>query len=316
MPIRYHEKSRGFHLFNDKVSYMMQIMSNDQMANIYFGSRLNDREDFSYLIKTKYCSEAAYTSEEEEDKLSLQYIQQEYPAYGTSDFRYPAYCIKQADGSSITSFTYRSHTIFEGKKKLEGLPATYVEDPMEATSLEIILADDRINSEIILSYTIYEELPVITRSVRFVNQGNEAICLDRALSACVDLPEDDFYMVHLVGAWGREHYVKERKIGQGIQGIYSMRGSSSAEHNPFLALKRSTTTEQQGEVYGFCLVYSGNHLEQIEVDHNNMTRVLLGIHPDTFSWKLNQGESFQTPEAVMVYSEQGLNGMSQAFHQL
>lgn len=316
MPILYHEKTREFHLYNDKLSYLMQVMNNEQMANIYFGSRLKDRDDFSYLIKTKYCSEAAYTSEDEESKLSLQYIQQEYPSYGTSDFRYPAFCIRQKDGSSITNFTYSSHSIFSGKSKLEGLPATYVEEPKEATTLEIILTDQWINTDIILSYTIYEELPVITRSVRFINHGVSDVLLDRVMSACLDLPEDDFEMVHLAGAWGREHYVKERKIGQGIQGIYSMRGSSSAEHNPFLAIKRSTTTEQQGEVYGFCLVYSGNHLEQIEVDHNNMTRVLLGIHPDTFGWNLRIGETFQTPEAVMVYSEQGLNGMSQAFHQL
>lgn len=316
MPILYHEKTREFHLFNDKISYLMQVMSNEQIANIYFGSRLNDRDDFSYLIKTKYCSEAAYTSEDEESKLSLQYIQQEYPSYGTSDFRYPAFCIRQKDGSRITNFTYSSHSIFSGKKKLEGLPATYTEDPQEATTLEITLTDQWINTEIILSYTIYETLPVITRSVRFINQGMSNLLIDRAMSACLDLPEDDFDMVHLVGAWGREHYVKERKIGQGIQGIYSMRGSSSAEHNPFLAMKRSNTTELTGEVYGFCLVYSGNHLEQIEVDHNNMTRVLLGIHPDTFQWNLEPGEAFQTPEAVMVYSEQGLNGMSQAFHQL
>lgn len=316
MPILYHEKTREFHLYNDKISYLMQVMNNEQLANIYFGSKLNDRDDFSYLIKTKYCSEAAYTSENEATKLSLQYIRQEYPSYGTSDFRYPAFCIRQNDGSSITNFTYSSHMIFPGKSKLKGLPATYIEDSKEATTLEITLTDQWINTEIILSYTIYEELPVITRSVRFINKGASTILIDRAMSACLDLADDDFEMMHLVGAWGREHYVKERKIGQGIQGIYSMRGSSSAEHNPFLAMKRRNTTELQGEVYGFCLVYSGNHLEQIEVDHNDMTRVLLGIHPDTFHWNLEVGKTFQTPEAIMVYSEQGLNGMSQAFHQL
>lgn len=316
MPIIYHEKTREFHLYNEKISYLIQVMSNDQLAHIYYGSRLNDKEDFSYLIKTKYCSEAAYTSEDENSKLSLQYVQQEYPAYGTSDFRYPAYCMKQKDGSSITSFTYHSHKIFAGKKKLKGLPATYTEEPEEATTLEITLKDPWIDSELLLSYTIYETLPVITRSVQFINSGEATIFLDRAMSACLDLPEEEFEMLHMTGAWGREHYIRERKIGEGTQGIYSMRGSSSAEHNPFLVLKRSTTTELSGEVYGFCLVYSGNHLEQIEVDHNNMTRVLLGIHPDTFQWKLEQGEVFQTPEAIMVYSEQGLNGMSQTFHEL
>ena len=316
MPILYHERTRTYHLYNDKISYLMQVMKNDQIANIYYGSKLNDREEFGYLIKTKYCSEAAYTSDEEDKKLSLQYIRQEYPSYGTSDFRYPAFCVKQKDGSSITDFTYRSHEIYSGKKKLLGLPAPYVEDSCEATTLEISLIDRWIDTELILSYTIYENSPIITRNARFINHGASTVYLERVMSACLDLPDDEYDMVHLVGAWGREHYVKERRIGQGIQGIYSMRGSSSAEHNPFLVLKRPNTTELQGEVYAFCLVYSGNHLEQIEVDHNNTTRVLLGIHPDTFCWNLEPGEIFQSPEAVMVYSEQGLGGMSQAFHKL
>ncbi|MDF2942298.1 MAG: Alpha-galactosidase [Herbinix sp.] len=316
MPILFHENAREFHLYNDQISYIMQIMKNDQIANLYYGSCIRDRENFSYLVRTKYCSEAAYTSVDEDHKLSLQYIQQEYPSYGTSDFRYPAYCIKQNNGSSITNFTYKSHEIFPGKKKLPGLPATYVESEEEATTLEIRLVDDLINTELVLSYTIFEGLPVIARNVRFINLGVAAICLERVMSACVDLPEDDFTMVHLVGAWGREHYVKERELGEGIQGIYSMRGSSSAEHNPFIALRRNNTTQFSGEVYGFSLVYSGNHLEQVEVDHNNMTRVIIGIHPDTFQWELTAGAMFQTPEAVMVYSDKGINGMSQTFHQL
>ena len=316
MPIVYHEKAREFHLYNNQISYIMQIMKNDQISNLYYGSRIRDKGNFSYLVKTKYCSEAAYTSEKEEQKLSLQYIQQEYPSYGTSDFRYPAFCIKQNNGSRITNFTYKSHEIFPGKKQLSGLPATYVENEDEATTLEIKLVDALINTELVLSYTIFEGLPVITRNVRFINLGVATICLERVMSACVDLPDDDFTMIHLVGAWGREHYVKERELDEGIQGIYSMRGSSSAEHNPFIALRRNNTTQFSGEVYGFSLVYSGNHLEQVEVDHNNMTRVIIGIHPDTFQWELAVGEMFQTPEVVMVYSDKGLNGMSQTFHQL
>ena len=69
-------------------------------------------------------------------------------------------------------------------------------------------------------------------------------------------------------------------------------------------------------MYGFSLVYSGNFLAQADVDTYDTTRITMGIHPDTFSWTLKKGESFQTPEAVLVYSDQGLNGMSQAYHTL
>ena len=96
----------------------------------------------------------------------------------------------------------------------------------------------------------------------------------------------------------------------------STRGASSHQHNPFIALLRKDTTEDNGEVYGFNFVYSGNFLAQAEVDQFNNTRVTMGINPFDFSWKLDAGESFQTPEAVMVYSSEGLGDMSRTYHEL
>jgi alpha-galactosidase len=132
----------------------------------------------------------------------------------------------------------------------------------------------------------------------------------------VEFSDSDFEMIHLSGAWGRERYVKTRKLEMGIQAVQSIRGSSSSEHNPFLALKRPGTDERQGEVYGFSFVYSGNFLAQVEVSTHDLTRVTMGIHPEMFSWKLEQGESFTTPEVVMVYSDSGLNKMSRIYHRL
>ena len=127
----------------------------------------------------------------------------------------------------------------------------------------------------------------------------------------------DFEMVQLSGAWARERYVKNRPLEMGIQSVYGLDGTcSGAEHNPFMALKRPRAGEDNGEVYGFSFVYSGNFLIQTEVSTFDMTRVMVGIHPESFSWTLREGESFQTPETVMVYSDQGLNKMSQVYHRL
>ena len=169
----------------------------------------------------------------------------------------------------------------------------------------------------ILSYTIYEAYPVITRNTKFVHKGKEKIVLERAMSASVEFLDMDYEMVQLSGGWSRERYVKNRKLEMGIQSIQSLNGTCcGAEHNPFLALKRPHTTESQGEVYGFSLVYSGNYLGQVEVSTFDMTRVMMGINPEDFSWELKSGESFQTPEVVMVYSDKGLNKMSQTYHRL
>ncbi|OBR67637.1 alpha-galactosidase [Paenibacillus oryzae] len=315
MTIRFNEASGEFHLFNDDISYVIGILRNGQLGNLYFGKRVKERETFRHLLQGELRSLAAYVFENDYE-LSLQHTKQEYPSYGTTDFRYPAFEILQENGSRITCFQYKSHDIFLGKRKLEGLPATYTEQPQEAETLEITLYDEVIDAELILSYSIYRDSPVLTRHVRFINRGSHELVLTRALSLCVDLPDDDFEMVNLAGAWSRERHVVVGGLKQGVQGIYSLRGASSAEHNPFLALKRPSADEHAGEVYGFSFVYSGNFLAQAEVDTHHATRVLMGIHPDGFQWPMAPGESFQTPEAVIVYSDAGLNGMSQTFHQL
>ena len=315
MPIIFHKESGEFHLYNKEISYIIKLLPNNQLGNLYFGKVIKDRTSFLHLLQKRPRSLSAYVFEDD-PSFSLQYTMQEYPSYGNTDFRYPAFEIKQKNGSRISCFEYQRHEIFTGKRDLKGLPATYVEEIYESDTLEITLFDELIQTELILSYTIFNNYSAIARSAQFINKGEDEIVLEKAMSASIDFPDSNFEMINLSGAWSRERHIRTRKLQQGIQGIYSMRGISSAEHNPFIALKRPNTDENCGEAYGFSLIYSGNHLEQVEVDTHNMTRVIMGIHPDTFQWQLKKGEAFQTPEAVLVHSDSGLNKMSQTFHKL
>ena len=315
MSIIYNEKTREFHLYNHEISYIIKILDNNQPGQLYYGKRLTHREDFSHLFEYAMRDMSPYAFEGN-STFSLENIKQEYPTFGCGDMRFPAYEIERENGSHVVEFVYKEHRIYNGKPKLEGLPATYVENEDEAQTLELVLEDASIDTRIVLLYTIYEAFPAITRSVRFECDLDEKITLLSAMSACVDLPDKDYEMIDLAGVWARERHVRRHKLDYGIQSIYSMRGCSSYQFNPFLALARENTDEFQGQVYGFSLVYSGNFLAQTEVDNYDTARVLMGIHPNGFRWTLGKGESFQTPEMVMVYSEAGLNGMSQTFHKL
>ena len=315
MPIVYHEKTKEFHLFNREISYIFTVLKNGQLGQLYYGKRLQDRESFQHLLEQRVYGWAV-SPYQDDPGFSLEHFRQEYPAYGTGDMRQPAYEIRQKNGSECTEFIYLSHSITPGKPKLDGLPAVYTESDDEAVTLEVVLFDRVAQMKLVLSYTIYEEMPVIARNARFLCENPDGVVLERAMSLSVDLPDMDYEMIELTGAWARERSVRTRKLEYGIQAVYSMRGSSSSNFNPFLALKRPNTTESAGEAYGFCFVYSGNFLAQAEVDPFNVTRVTMGIHPMRFSWPLKNGEEFQTPEAVMVYSASGLNGMSRAFHKL
>ena len=316
MAIIFHKQSKCFHLYNNEVSYIMRIMENGQLENLYYGKKIHDKEDFTYFHDEAMRSQMSVCIPEP-GLLSMQYTRQEYPSYGTGDYRSPAVTIAQENGSRIIDFKYAGHEIYSGKKEILPLPATYVEEKEEAETLEVTLHDNVMDTDLILSYTIYEAYPVITRNTKFVHKGKEKIVLERAMSASVEFLDMDYEMVQLSGGWSRERYVKNRKLEMGIQSIQSLNGTCcGAEHNPFLALKRPHTTESQGEVYGFSLVYSGNYLGQVEVSTFDMTRVMMGINPEDFSWELKSGESFQTPEVVMVYSDKGLNKMSQTYHRL
>ena len=312
--IRYNETDQTFYLGNDTISYIFKIMQNGQLEHLYYGKKVDAQVETEHLRRDRSCIGAPDTFENNLD-FSLDVLRQEYPAYGAGDYREPAYGLRMQDGSRITNFVYKSHRIYPGKTKPEGLPGTFGEED-DISTLEITLEDAKIGCQLLLKYHVFEHLSAIVRSVCFQNNGTEALCLERALSMSMDLFDAEYEMLQLDGAWGRERHLHTRALQYGKQSISSTRGASSAHHNPFFALKQPHTTENDGEAYGFSLIYSGNFLAQAEVDHYDVTRVSLGINPFEFEWKLEAGASFQTPEAVMVYSAKGLNGMSQTFHKL
>ncbi|MFD1178235.1 alpha-galactosidase [Paenibacillus puldeungensis] len=315
MPIIYHEKSRQFHLYNDEISYIFCIMPNNQLGHLYYGKKIHDQEDFSHLLELGFRDMSPCVFEGNA-KFSLEQVKQEISVYGAGDLRNCGLHILQEDGSHTTCFEYLKHEIVSGKPVLEGLPATYVENDGEAQTLRVFLMDEQLKCQVELQYTIYKNLPTLTRNIKISNLGEQKIQLDSAMSFNLDLPDKNYEMIDLTGAWGRERHIQTHALHQGIQSTYSLRGHSSHQYNPFIGLKRKETTEFSGEAIGLSLIYSGNFLAQVEVDTYDVTRVMMGIHPNGFSWGLQPGESFQTPEVVMVYSDKGLNKMSQTFHEL
>ncbi|MDK0773469.1 alpha-galactosidase [Clostridium perfringens] len=315
MPIIFHKELKEFHLYNKEISYIIHILPNGHVGNLYFGKKIDPYKTYNHLFEGIYRPLAAYVYEGD-NKFSLQNTRQEYPTFGLSDFRKGAFLIKQENGSEISDFKYESHKIIEGKLKLKGLPQTYVENKEDATTLEITLLDEVIKGKLKLYFTIFEDRAVITRSASFLNLSDKTINIEKAMSFNLDLPDSNYNMIQLNGAWGRERHVHDRSIKEGTQGFYSLKGASSAEFNPFLALRRRNTDEFSGEVIGFSLVYSGNFMAEVDVDTYNQTRIMMGIHPDRFSWPLNLNEEFYTPEVVIVYSDKGLNYMSQVYHSL
>jgi len=307
MTIEWSADAREFHLRNDKISYVMRVLERDWLGHLYFGSALAGDRSYAHLAPGEFFDFSNRVGEP---------IPLEYPTGGSGDFRIPALALELSDGSGVLDLRYSSHRVLPGKPAIPGLPSTYVEVGGEAETLEVTLADAVAQIEVKLLYTIYRDRPVIVRGARIVNRGQTPVVLRSAMSASLDLPDSDWQLISLSGDWARERHVVRQGLRPGRQSVFSLRGASSHQHNPFVALARPTATEDTGEAIGLSLAYSGNFLAEAEVEPLGTARVRTGINPEGFSWLLEPGAEFATPEAVLVFSAAGLGELSHAYHDL
>ncbi|WP_105617184.1 alpha-galactosidase [Vallitalea okinawensis] len=315
MAIIINENNKLFHLQTKNTSYIMQIYKKSYLSHVYWGKKIHSPEGDNLAFQ--YAGNGSVPRPDLEDKTyTLASLAQEYSAYGTSDYRYPAFQVQHKDGSTICDVRVEGYKIHQGKPEIKDMPSTYVETGDKVETLEIILKDELKSFKVSLYYAVYEDYDVITRWAVLHNEGDDEVKVLRALSTQVDFSDNDYEMLYLNGSWGRERHVVREKVNRNIHMIDSKLGGSGHVYNPFIAVMRPTTDEFKGDVYGFNLVYSGNFIAGTEVEQFGSMRVTMGINPFDFSWLLEAGEAFTTPEAVMVYSSEGLNGMSKCFHKI
>ncbi|MFU0828669.1 MAG: Alpha-galactosidase [Lachnoclostridium sp.] len=314
MAISYNEKNRVFKLDTPNSTYMFGILDEENfVGHIYYGRKVKD-SGLASLIRVN--NPSSLPSANDRDRVNfLDALPMEYSTHGVGDFREACLSVKSKNGNTACSLSYVSHKIYKGKPKLEGLPATFGSDE-DCTTLELLCEDKTLNLQITLFYTTFENLDVITRSVKVSNASSDPVYLTRVLSACLDMDNKDYDMITLYGQWARERMINRRRITDGKNRVSSLRGVSSHQEQPFLAVLDHHAGEDHGEVYAMNLVYSGNFMAQAEITQGDMLRVTMGINPEDFVWKLNPGETFTAPEAVLVYSYQGLGQMTRTFHDL
>lgn len=313
MAIIYDEEKQVFGLQTPHATYMMGLADGKYLGHIHFGKKIESL-DGAYLLRTE---EAPYVpSKNKREKCSfLDSFPMEYSFGGVGDYRESCVEVRSAKGHLGCEFVYQSHEIKAGKPKLPGLPATFG-TPDSCETLEITMVDEVLKVKMHLSYSIFTDLDVVARSVRFQNIGEEPVYLEKVYSACLDMDDRGFEMLSLHGSWARERQIERRALGHGKQMVSSIRGESSHQEHPFLALLTPGTNQESGEVYGMHFVYSGNFLAQAELTQFDTVRMTMGIHPYNFQWKLNPGGEFTAPEVVLVYSDKGLGGMTRTLHDL
>lgn len=316
MPIQFNERTRVFTLHTKNSTYQMQADKHDYLLHLYYGSKI-ENQDMSYLLQYNDRGFSSNPAESFKDRTySLDFLPQEYGVFGMGDYRESALQLVNTDGSFDVQLKYASHEIYKGKRKLEGLPASYVTED-EVETLVIHLEDEMTKVAVNLSYSVFEELNTITRNATIINGGEGDVYLEKVMSCCIDfMNRSDFDYMTFYGKHTLERQVERTPIRHGKVSVDSIRGCSSHQQNPFVILCDQDANEIYGECYGFSLVYSGNFKATVEVDQVNQTRFVMGIHDAGFRYRLQTGEHFVSPEVMMVYSNQGLGEMSHNYHTL
>lgn len=209
-------------------------------------------------------------------------------------------------GGQPTDFRYESFEITEGIVPMEsGLPQARG----EAQTLKITMTQQGAVLE--LYFSLFED--ALTRRVVLKNIGEKPIVLTKLMSSLMDL-HGNYEMTTFDGGWIAEMrkntvpVLRSRVVNESVSGF------SSNRHNPGFLLSEHAATEDSGRVYGFNLIYSGNHYAAAQCSLQGITRVVQGISPANFVKTLQSGESFETPETVAVFSDKGFSGMSSKIH--
>lgn len=303
-----------FYLETENTLYQMKADEYGVLLHLWYGKKTDCNMD--YLLDYPDVGFAGNVYDVDNCRTySLNTLPLEYGTAGTGDYRVPAISVTHGDGSTALDLRYQEHKILKGKYSIPGLPAVYAGEE-EAETLEIILKDTATDIRVILKYGILENQDVITRSVVIINDGEMPVKINRAHSFSMDMPYGDWEWMHFHGRHAMERQVERVPLLHGVQESGSTRGTSSHQQNPSVLLCEKNCTETSGYCMGAVLMYSGGFQTQVELDQLNQTRIVMGIHPDTFCWTLNGGESFYTPEVILSCSDEGMDKLSRRFHKV
>ena len=308
MAITYRAESKTFYLCGKGLTYAFFVNPVGNLSHLYCGAPIG-QDDLSYLRAKGRGSFAPTVPGIDSPELSYHYFLPELGFYGTGDYREPAVLVENAGGDRLSNLLYVSHEILPQKPLINGMPSL-----SGGETLVVHLKDGFSNFGADLYYTVYDDASVIARRAVYRNGADTPVRLRRAYSFSFGLPGQNYDVMTLYGSWACERNIEQIPLHHGVVSVDSKRLTSSATLNPFMGLIEKGSTETHGNVWGVSLVYSSSFMLKAEGTDVGETLLTGGINEFDFSWKLNAGEAFETPEVVIAYSNEGIGGMSRAYH--
>lgn len=314
MSIHFDSEKRIFTLYTQHSTYQMQADSFDQLLHLYYGTRTEGSMDYLLCFADRGFSGNPAAAKEDRS-YSLDVLPQEFPYWGSGDFRSSSLVVRGGDGACGCDLRYRGYEIMPGKYGLPCLPAVYSESGEDgAESLKILLEDERLSLRVELLYGVLPKLDVITRSVVVRNLGSALFRVEKLQSACLDFVGGDYDLISFHGRHAMERMPDRRPLGHGAAVVGSRRGYSSHQYNPFVILAEHETTETAGRCWAMQFVWSGSFRAEGERDQFGLTRLQMGLGEEQFSYPLSPGESLAGPEVILSFSGAGLERLSHQLH--
>ncbi len=310
--ICFHETSHTFVLQTKNSTYQMAVDDHGILLHVYYGKKVRNTPLF-YRVEYRERSFSGQPMDIDDARVSLDALPQEYPTFGSGDFRVPCFNVCASGGKQGVDLRYSGYEILDQKPPIRE-PMPYIRGEQIPT-LVIYLQDVFEKVVVKLFYSVYYEEDAICRRAEICNDTAEDITILRALSFGLDEVAAE-ECITFPGAWAAERQLQRQIITKANCVWESVRGSSGHHQNPGIILCNKNTDENMGEAYGALLVYSGNFQFSVQKDFKGSVRLTGGISPSHFSWKLKPTESFETPEVALVYSQDGFTALSLAFHDL
>ena len=287
---------------------MLRTTAHGQPELIHYGPGVTAGDAAALAVKNTSAYGCAVNYDEADELYSLDAVPLVWSGGGRGDYRESPAELETAAGRS-TDFVCSGHRIEPGTVPAPGLPQARD----GGDTLVLTMADAPAGAELELYFTVFEEADVITRRTVLKNTGTSSLTVRKLMSSMLDLP-GSYMMTTLDGGWIAEAHRHDAPVGPARVVNEAVTGMSSNRHNPGFLLWEPEAGEDHGRVYGFNLVWSGNHYASAQQSLQGLTRVMQGVSPADFARSLAPGESFYTPEAVMSFSEEGFNGLSAHMH--
>lgn len=232
MSILFHNKGQIVQLSNDTISYVMEIVDGKYLVHRYFGRKIRNYRGTGNpcILREGIIRNMTALSK----MYPLMIFRLNIRSGGHGDFRIPAFAITQEDGITFCEPVFKSWSVVSGKPKLQGMPQIRVNEN-ESETLEVICEDDRAGIRLFLYYTIFENHGIVLRHQKVENYGKQTVFLQNIQSMSLELPAEEYELMTLYGTHAKEANMQRFPIHYGVQKTESIRGSSSPQHQPFLA---------------------------------------------------------------------------------